>query len=156
MSVDRRRPTVAGMSSTPDDLRVSDDDRDRVAAVLRDAVGRGQLTLAEVDERLKATYTARTRADLAAVTADLPQAAPPRPSAPRPTARPAGQRVVWQPWVGVSVLVLGIWALTSLAAGHALFFWPMFPIGFWGLSLLACASGAKAGPSCRAVSTHRS
>jgi hypothetical protein len=120
--------------------------------VLRDAVGRGQLGLAEVDERLRATYAARTRADLAAVTADLPQATPPRPPAPERPAVPTAARL---PWLGVSALLLTIWALTSLAAGHPLFFWPVFPIGFWGLSVLRCTTGARTG-GCRAVSTHRS
>jgi hypothetical protein len=142
--------TVEGMSSPSDALRVSDDDRDRVAAVLRDAVGRGQLGLAEVDERLRATYAAVTRADLDAVTADLPQA-----PAPRPAPAPGGRPVVWRPWLGVSLLLLAIWAATSLAAGHALFFWPVFPIGFWGLSVLGCASGARAGCGRRAISAHR-
>ncbi|MCO1660328.1 DUF1707 SHOCT-like domain-containing protein [Pseudonocardia humida] len=141
------------MSSTPDAMRVSDDDRDRVAALLREAVGRGQLDLAEADDRLRAVYSAVTRADLVAVTRDLPQAAavPPAPrSAPsRPATRSSAE---WRSWLGVSLLLLGIWAATSLAAGHALFFWPVFPIAFWGLAL---ASGAK-GHGCRTLSSHRS
>lgn len=154
-------PTVLHMSSasSADEgraLRVSDDDRERVAAVLRDAVGRGQLSLAEVDERLRTAYAAVTRAELAAVTADLPQATPPRPSATAPAPRPAGRGVVWRPWLGGSLLLLAIWAATSLAAGHALFFWPAFPIGFWALSMLGCASGARSGHGGRAMSPHRS
>jgi hypothetical protein len=151
-------PTVVGMSSASDPIRVSDDDRERTAAVLRDAVGRGQLSLAEVDERLRVAYAALTRADLDAVTADLPQAAPPPRVAPEqaPAPRPAGQAVVWRPWLGGSLLLLAIWSATSLAAGHALFFWPAFPIGFWALSTLAGASGVRTGQSCRAMSAHRS
>jgi len=140
------------MSSTPDAMRVSDDDRDRVAALLRDAVGRGQLDLTEADDRLRATYAALTRADLVAVTRDLPQAAQPAPPAPRAAPRPATRSSAeWRSWLGVSLLLLGIWAATSLAAGHALFFWPIFPIAFWGLSL---ASGAK-GHGCHRLSSHR-
>jgi len=56
----------------PRTLRVSDADRDRVADVLRDAVGQGRISLDELDERLGQTYSARTYADLEAVTCDLP------------------------------------------------------------------------------------
>jgi hypothetical protein len=144
------------MSSTPEAVRVSDDDRERVAAVLREAVGRGQLSLAEVDDRLRAVYAAVDRADLAAVTRDLPQAVPTAPvlrSAPRPAAARRSADV--RRWLGLSLLLVGIWALTSLAAGHALFFWPVFPIGFVGLSVLSGASGPK-GHGCGAPSPHRS
>src|SRR5689334_5986205 len=125
-------------SSTSDAMRVSDEDRERVAAMLRDAVGRGQLTVTEVDERLAATYGAVTRADLAAVVADLPQAvAPPQPVAVAvPAPAPVARKAEWRPWLGGTLLMLGIWAMTSLIVGHALFFWPIFPIGSWALSLL--------------------
>jgi len=56
----------------PRSLRVSDADRDQVADVLRDAVGQGRISLDELDERLGQTYSARTYADLEAVTCDLP------------------------------------------------------------------------------------
>jgi hypothetical protein len=139
------------MDSTPDTTRVSDDDRERTATVLRAAVGRGQLSLTEVDERLRRAYAAVTRHDLAVVTADLPAPAPTTSAAP--AARPAGREAEWRSWAGVSLLLLGIWAATSLAAGHALFFWPVFPIGFWALSL---ATGVKSSHGCRTLSSHRS
>ncbi|MGZ8738721.1 MAG: DUF1707 SHOCT-like domain-containing protein [Nocardioides sp.] len=46
-------------------LRVSDEERHRVAEILREAAGEGRIDLAELDERLDATYAARTYADLA-------------------------------------------------------------------------------------------
>jgi uncharacterized protein DUF1707 len=160
MSPPPRRSSVVTMSDAPDATRVSDDDRDRVAALLRDAVGRGQLSLTEVDDRLRAAYAAITRADLSAVTADLPQAARPSRSAPGATATaPASTRgVEWRPWIGAAVLFLAIWAATSLAAGHALFFWPAIPIGIWGFALLSSATGTgpRSGPGCRSVSARRS
>ncbi len=133
------------MTSTPDPTRVSDADRERVAETLRDAVGTGRLTLAEVDERLRATYAAVTRHDLAAVTADL---APAVPAAPRAVARPVRGAEQWRGWLGGALLMVGIWALTSLAAGHALFFWPVFPLAFWALSL---AGGHRPGRGCAAL-----
>lgn len=55
-------------------MRASHDDRDRVAEVLRVAAGDGYLTYDELDERLEAALTARTLAELAVLTADLPEA----------------------------------------------------------------------------------
>ena len=63
-------------------LRVSDADRHAVAELLREAAGEGRLTLEELDERLEATYRAKTYADLVPLTADLPRGAPPAVTAP--------------------------------------------------------------------------
>jgi hypothetical protein len=63
------------------DLRASDADRERVAEVLRDAVAEGRLDMEEFEERLEATYKARTYGELAPLTRDLPAAGavPPAP-----------------------------------------------------------------------------
>jgi Domain of unknown function (DUF1707) len=58
-------------------LRASHEDRDRVVEVLRVAAGDGRLTAEELDQRLEAALTARTYAELAALTTDLPLAAGP-------------------------------------------------------------------------------
>lgn len=56
-----------------DDLiRASDNDRDVVVAVLREAYTAGRLTLDEFDERMTAAYASRTWGDLRMLTADLP------------------------------------------------------------------------------------
>src|SRR3954447_6868372 len=68
----------------PSQLRISDSDRHRVAEVLRTAAGEGRLDLEELDQRLEATYAARTYADLVPITLDLPA----HPHA-RPVATPA-------------------------------------------------------------------
>ncbi|MFG1807974.1 DUF1707 domain-containing protein [Streptomyces sp. NPDC049040] len=57
-------------------VRASDDERDHVAALLGDALGAGRLTVEEHSERLEAVYAARTRGELAPITADLPAPAP--------------------------------------------------------------------------------
>ncbi|HET6685944.1 MAG TPA: DUF1707 domain-containing protein [Jiangellaceae bacterium] len=54
------------------DLRCSDADRERVADTLREAAAEGRLTLSELDERLDATFRARTYGDLEPITSDLP------------------------------------------------------------------------------------
>jgi hypothetical protein len=54
------------------ELRASDADRDRAAAVLGGALATGRLTSAEHAERLDAAYAAKTLGDLAPLTRDLP------------------------------------------------------------------------------------
>src|ERR1700729_3595046 len=69
----------------PGQLRASHQDRDRVVEILRVAAGDGRLTSDELDERLEAALTARTYAELAAPTTDLPApSAPPAGRAPPP------------------------------------------------------------------------
>jgi hypothetical protein len=69
-------------------LRASDADRDRIAAVLADAVATGRLDVEEHAERLEAAYYARTLVELAPLTADLPQDAGAAPEVPEPNAEP--------------------------------------------------------------------
>src|SRR5215510_9634859 len=54
------------------ELRASDADRDRTAAVLGNALATGRLTTTEHAERLDATYAATTLGELAPLTRDLP------------------------------------------------------------------------------------
>jgi hypothetical protein len=70
------------------ELRASDADRERVAAVLRRAAGEGRIELGELDERLAAVYAARTYADLEPITRDLPaDGEDPQPPVPVPMRR---------------------------------------------------------------------
>ena len=68
-------------------MRISDGDRDRVAAVLANAVAEGRLTADEHSERLEAVYAAKTRADIVPIVEDLPNSsaalAPPSGMAPK-------------------------------------------------------------------------
>jgi DUF1707 SHOCT-like domain len=61
--------------ATGDSVRVSDTDRDHVAAQLREHYVQGRLTHEELDQRLEQAFRARTRPELDAVTRDLPYAA---------------------------------------------------------------------------------
>ncbi len=56
----------------PSMMRISDSDRHQVAEILRQAAGEGRIDIEELDERLEATYAARTYADLVPITLDLP------------------------------------------------------------------------------------
>ncbi|MEU7900994.1 DUF1707 domain-containing protein [Nonomuraea sp. NPDC049152] len=53
-------------------LRAGDSDRDRVAQILRLAVGDGRISTDELDDRLDRTYAALTCGQLDAIVADLP------------------------------------------------------------------------------------
>ena len=58
----------------PRQMRAADTDRDHTAEVLRRAAAEGRITFEELDERISQAYAAKTFADLAAVTSDLPGA----------------------------------------------------------------------------------
>jgi hypothetical protein len=80
--------------SDPEQLRISDADRHRVAEVLREAAGEGRLDLEELDQRLEAAYAAKVYADLVPIVADLPGAHLPAVTASRAAATtPTGGRV---------------------------------------------------------------
>ncbi|ROR90181.1 DUF1707 SHOCT-like domain-containing protein [Nocardioides aurantiacus] len=80
----------------PSRLRISDADRHKVAEFLRQAAGEGRIDLEELDDRLEATYAAKTYGDLVPLTVDLPghlgatPAVPPRPTGSTPPAPRAG------------------------------------------------------------------
>lgn len=92
------------MTNLPErrELRISDAERDEVAAILRDAAGEGRIDLTELDERLSAVYAAKTYGDLEPITRDLPRSA----TAPAAPAVPRGDRFggVPSPKVAVGVL----------------------------------------------------
>lgn len=71
-----------------DDLRASDDDRHRVVDALQRHTEAGRLTLDEFTERVDSAYAARTVAELAAVTRDLPA----EPVTVAPAAPDSGRR----------------------------------------------------------------
>jgi hypothetical protein len=119
-----------------DDMRAGDTDRKAVADQLKVALDEGRLDLSEYDERLQRTYAARTFGDLHGLLDDLPgtvpvaasQVQPATPAATTPTAPVRGRDVArWVgPYGGVVVVCVLIWAITSAAAGHLTYFWPVW------------------------------
>jgi hypothetical protein len=81
-----------------DRIRVSDADRERVAARLREHYAEGRLSAEEMDERISAALTAKTTGDLRRVLADLPE---PESAPVSPQAGPnwAGPRWAGPRWV---------------------------------------------------------
>ena len=129
-------------------LRAADTDRAAVAAVLGEHMAAGRLTLDEYDERLTRAYAARTFGELDELTADLPALDTARPPEPAERAAPVtgcgagawGQDTgahSWRSWVTTALIVIGVWAMISLASWELLYFWPVWVIGPWGAVLLA-------------------
>jgi len=85
-------------------LRASDLDREQIADRLRLAATEGRLRTEELEERLEATYSARTYGELDVLVSDLPAPLRSGPS-------PARQRV--PAWAGLAV-VLGLFTLLAL------------------------------------------
>jgi Domain of unknown function (DUF1707) len=124
-------------------LRAADADRAAVATLLGEHMSAGRLTLDEYDQRLARAYAAKTYGELDQLTADLPAAVP----APRAPATTTPSEVAgagghddphsWRAWLTTSLIVLTVWAATSLASWEFLYFWPVWVIGPWGAVLLA-------------------
>jgi Domain of unknown function (DUF1707) len=118
----------------PEDLRVSDAERNVVQERLRRAVGDGQLDLHEFDVRLQSVWSAKTRGDLVRVTADLPEPPPPPPPPPPWevfAADDAGtaMRVLTIIWACVVALNLVVWGSVSLATGDVVHPWWLYVAG---------------------------
>ena len=132
-------------------LRAADVNRAAVADRLGAAMTTGRLSVTEYDERLTRVYAARTYGELAELTTDLP--ATPAPvsleepvAAARSGARACGgpahaggedPATAWRNWLVTAVIVIGVWVVTSANAGQALYPWPVWVIGPWGVVLLS-------------------
>ncbi|MEV6166286.1 DUF1707 domain-containing protein [Streptomyces sp. NPDC052052] len=82
-------------------MRASDAERERVAEALREAVAEGRLEMDEFEQRLEATYKARTHGELEPLVRDLPaRGTPLAPVGPARTAAVAGSAVRWADRVG--------------------------------------------------------
>ena len=118
---------MTGMEPTAVDLRASDAERERTITALRGHAAYGRLTVEELGERTDAALAARTRAELDALTADLPRASRRRdPQRARPR-RSAELRT----YISVMLLLVAIWALTG--AGYPWFIWPALG---WGIAFM--------------------
>jgi Domain of unknown function (DUF1707) len=63
---------MEGQMASQPSLRIGDAEREAVAAELREHYAHGRLTIEEFNERLDATFAAKTQSDLSRLTADLP------------------------------------------------------------------------------------
>ena len=112
-----------------DDVRASDAEREEVIAALRTHAGDGRLDVEELDQRIEAAYSAKTRRELVALTNDLPRA----PRAPRDERREFVEHL--RSYLSIMALLVVIWALTGMG-----YFWPIWPILGWGLAIVSHAN----------------
>lgn len=119
----------------PDELRISDADRQAVADRLRDAHAEGYLDLTEYDERVAAVWRTRTRGGLVRATRDLPPARPPR----RPdgmlfaaTAGGTAMKVLSVVWLCVTAAAAAGWGVLAL----------LLELSPWWFLVLSAPTGA--------------
>jgi len=139
-------------------MRASDADRQEVVDRLAAALEEGRLKMDEYAERMGLAYEAVTYGDLAALSADLPQAGPvtkreaappaaaPQAAAPRGVVAdlPAALKVLWTIWLAAVAINLIVWVLVSGTAGDLVYPWPVWVAGPAGAALLAVSAGAAA------------
>ena len=125
------------------EMRVSDAEREAAAAELREHFASGRLDQEELDERLSAALTARTRGDLNALFADLPSAGHARagagalgggPAFGGPFGGPFGAadaRREWQERRGA--MRAGMRPRFGRAALAAFLIWALFIVGILGV-----------------------
>jgi hypothetical protein len=106
-------------------MRISDAERGEVQDRLRRAHDIGQLDLGEFDERVRSVWAARTRGELARVTADLPEP-PPEPGRRQvfsDTGAGIAMRVLTIVWSSLAAVNLVVWGLIGLTTGNFLHPW---------------------------------
>jgi hypothetical protein len=140
-------------------IRASDADRQEVVDRLAAALAEGRLKMDEYAERMGLAYEAVTYGDLAALSADLPEAGPvakreaaPPAATPQAAAAPRGViadlpaalKVLWTIWLAAVAINLIIWVLVSGTAGDLIYPWPVWVAGPSGAALLAVSAGVTA------------
>ena len=115
------------------DLRVSDAERSVVAAGLQGAHDAGQLVSEEFDQRLRTGWAARTRGELARVTADLPALPPPPPPVRVFTDDAPGlaMKALTIVWLSLALVNAVVWGIVDATVGpvHPWFLYVALPPG---------------------------
>ena len=103
-------PHALSPPQPPGRLMASDADREQVVDMLKAEFARGRLTKEELDLRVGQAFAARTYADLAALTADLPagltRTEPVRKPAQTQPRQPTGKAVVWSAFGVINLALL--------------------------------------------------
>jgi hypothetical protein len=119
-------------------LRASDGDREQIAERLRKAAAEGRLLAEELEQRIEATFSARTYGELDALVDDLPddRLAAPRPRSLSRLSGPVGA-------IAIALVALAVVAIVALVitgtvvAGGA---WILFGVWFLGCRGSRCRS----------------
>jgi hypothetical protein len=121
-------------------IRASDADRDRAAALLREHHAAGRLTPEEFSERLDRVFAAKTVGEIEDLLRDLPAIdlyrLPDAELTRQPRQGRRGRhldawRVAGGSWVTCTLLFFVIWAVSGM--GYP---WPLWIVGPWGAILL--------------------
>ena len=114
---------------------------------LRRAHDEGRLDLVEFDERVRTVWAARTRGELAGLTADLPLPGPAPARGGVFSAKPGGvaMRVLTLVWISIVVVNLTVWGIVSLTIDEPVYPWWLWVAAPAG-SVLAVLYAAGIGP----------
>lgn len=121
-------------------IRASDADRDRAAALLREHHAAGRLTPDEFSDRLDRAFAAKTVGDIDDLLRDLPgidlyrlpdAQLTRQPRQSQPSRHRDAWRGAWGSWISCVLIFFVIWALAG--RGYP---WPLWIVGPWGAILL--------------------
>ena len=109
---------------TPSGIRASDEDRERLAADLREHAVAGRLDTDELEDRVQAAYAARTTAELDELRRDLPATARETALSHRARRSHLTRRMIQESGGSLIAFLVatGVWA----ASGASAPFWPGF------------------------------
>lgn len=117
--------------------RASDDEREQIVERLTTAFVEGRLDLVEYERRVESALRAVLIGELDRLIADLPAAARP-PLVPAARQEPRWEHAdEWRWWLGIAVLLTGVWGAAVLIGGELVPYWPLVPLGIWAAVLLA-------------------
>ncbi|MGQ4269199.1 DUF1707 SHOCT-like domain-containing protein [Nocardiopsis changdeensis] len=117
--------------------RASDDEREQIVKRLTTAFVEGRLDLVEYERRVESALSAVLIGELDRLIADLPAPAPP-PLVPSAREEPRWEHAdEWRWWLGIAVLLTGVWGAAVLIGGEPVPYWPLVPLGIWAAVLLA-------------------
>jgi hypothetical protein len=120
----------------PSNLRASDADREQIAERLRKAAAEGRLLAEELEQRIGATFAARTYGELDALVEDLPddRVVPARPRSVASLGGPVRALAIGVLAAAVLAIVALIVTGTVLAGGA----WILFGVWFFGCRGARC------------------
>jgi hypothetical protein len=125
-------------------LRASDADREQIAERLRKAAAEGRLLAEELEQRIGATFAARTYGELDALVDDLPddRLAAPRPRSVMRLSGPVAAVAITLAAVAVVAIAALVITGTVLAGGA----WILFGVWFFGCRGSRCRSRYRQHP----------
>jgi len=135
----------AAENGTESGVRASNAEREAFAHTVSIASRDGRLTVTEADERLAKIHAAIFREELPKIVADLPrdtwpaEFAGPRTETRTGSGAEAAQSKQWNGALVTHAVIVGVLAIGAIGAWRhsgVPFFWPAWPLGWLGISVL--------------------